>query len=358
MMDQPTNYDPPDAVVRPAFRELFERLRRARLSNLQTAEITAEERKAFEYGVAERQKVLGHSLFLVFAQWAIYKQIISRLKSRTLRLAYAMGSVISTTTFVQRRAAKVSKDTFAHIVTTNTDSALGNEARVILAELEGPEGPYFRQVAREHNFVTDFSMIPVDDEQFDVHPQLRLKPRLLGDMPQHPQIQVPRRNQADKGTRDTARPHDWRAMQPRRQETPRTGDPIARSKMAKLGTSVEQSVKAEGEDEIRESYSDLFTTSEELERTERVERAKERKRSGRDSQNSEQDDLWGTPFDFASAARTPEDRFEEYNDSIVDRRLPNEDEQTMTPSQRRAAERRRRRLQAQSRAREKPDHSA
>lgn len=364
-MDQPTSYDPPDAVVRPAFRELFERLRRARLSKSQTAQITVEERKAFEYGVAERQKVLGHSLFLVFAQWAIYRQIISRLKSRTLRLAYAMGSVISTTTFVQRRAAKVSKDTFAHIATTNTDSALGNEARIILAELEGPEGPYFRQVCREHNFVTDFSMFSLDDEQFDVHPQLRLKPRLISDMPQHPQILVSRRDQADKGTRDTARPQDWRSMQPRRQDVLGTGDrsmntrePITRKKMGTLGTSVGRNTKTESEEEVRESYSDLFTTTEELERVERVERAKERKRADWNSQKSEQDDFWGTPFDFASAAKSPEDDFENYHDSIADHGFENENEQTMTPSQRRAAERRRRRLKAQYRTRENRDNES
>ncbi|CAN8061574.1 unnamed protein product [Agarophyton chilense] len=340
-MNQPTKYDPPDSVVAPAFRELFDRLRRAQISNMRKGQITAEERKAFEYGVAERQKVLGHSLFLVFAQWALYRQAISRIKSRAIRLTYAMGSVVSTSWFVQRRAATVSKDTFAHIITTNMDSALGNEARIILAELEGPEGPYFRQVCRKHDFTTDFSFIPMDDEQHDLHPQFRLKPRLLAERPPHPQIPVLRGERSEMAARSRSGARDWRKMQPQTGGTRRT--------------------REESQIDRQQTISHRTTTATESrsleeERFEEMERARERRvAEGHFGTEPDQRDSWGTPFDFSKAAKDREEAHD-YDARVIDSYgFPDEERNELTPSQRRAAERRGRRLQAQARAKQTGD---
>ncbi|KAI0561012.1 hypothetical protein FGB62_68g173 [Gracilaria domingensis] len=358
-MNQPNKFDPPDSVVAPAFRELFDRLRRAQMSNKKKGEITAEERKAFEYGVAERQKVLGHSLFLVFAQWAIYRQAISRIKSRAIRLTYAMGAVVSTSWFVQRRAAKVSKDTFAHIVTTNMDSALGNEARIILAELEGPEGPYFRQVCREREFVTDFSAVPMDDEHDDdLHPQLRLKPRLLVEMPPHPQIMAMRRERPEKGTRSRTERQDWRVTQRtsdmRRDAEGNRSGILQTINHRRMGAPAKESDTLEEEIQNETNLKDLFTGSEELERLKKVERARQRKQAGGKFVPDDQEDFWGKPFDFSKAAREREqdNDFDPYSDING---FTEDDRKPMTPSQRRAAERRLRRLRAEARTQRQGD---
>lgn len=353
-MTQPAKFDPPDSVVGPAFGELLDRLRRARLSNSRTGEITAEERKAFEYGVAERKSVLGHSLFLVFAQWAVYKQAISRLKSRTVRLTYAMGTIISTVLFIQRRAVKVSKDTFAHIVTTNMDSTLGNEARIILAELEGPLGPYFLQTCRDHNFDTEFTTVPMDDEQPDLHPQLRLKPRLMTEMPSHPLIRSSNREAPQKEAMESSRRRKWRDMQP----TPRVKRGVDEREVPQAGKAIdfrglertidpipEADSGANSEVEKYERMSDLFTKSDDIEHSRGVDIGKERKLTGDATGEGDVDGLWGEPFDFATAAEKLQTFTDDADDEPLDRHS-SEEYRTMTPSQRRAAERRRRRVKA------------
>lgn len=185
-MTSEKKYDPPEAVVTPALSQLMDRVARSRVYVRGEVGMSDEERKIFDYGVSERKRVLEHTLFLVFGQWALYRQAISRLKWRGARVAYGVAAFMSTSYFVGARAKRVSHDMFATIATTATSSALGNEARVVLAELEGPDGPYFRKVCREKGFSEDLtSVMATKDAEEDVdpasdhlHAQLRLRPRL------------------------------------------------------------------------------------------------------------------------------------------------------------------------------------
>lgn len=185
----PQRYEPVEAVVGPAFSELLMRVGRARATAAGNAALGGEERILFDYGVSQRRRVLEHTLFLVFAQWAVYRQFVSRLSSRFVRTTYGLVAFGSTAAFARYRAALVTQELFAHLITRDTDSALSNEARIILAELEGPHGPYFRSVCEERGFASQYEEAiatkeveasgSLDHNQGALHPQLRLNPRLL-----------------------------------------------------------------------------------------------------------------------------------------------------------------------------------
>lgn len=347
MMSQPAKYEPADAVVAPAFREVLDRLRRSRMANPKPAEISADERKAFEYGVQQRKRVLEHALFLVFGQWAVYRQGVSRLKSRGLNIAYGVSSVFMTSAFVQKRAGEVSKDMFGHIVTTGIDSALANEARIVLAELEGPDGPYFKRVCRERGFNEDLSVAVAGFEQEtdpvqDLHPQLRLRPRLLMD-DGHPPIQVVKRgrdNQLDSNRRGV--PPNLRMEEERR----RRNIPwkVNQSNSSDYNKPNRQSpTDAEFGGPSRESES--FTSYEELERVQRVDKTRERQ-SSRPAED-DNGNMWGKPFDFANAAEV-QNEFNSSDDVSSNNASFPEDNVNLTPSQQRAAARRRRRIEARA----------
>lgn len=182
-MEGPGNrFDPPESVVSPAFGELLLRLNRARMSPRPDSDLPQEERLLFDNGVTQRRQVLEHTLFLVFGQWAIYRQFVTRLTWRPARVAYACSAVASSIFFVRKRASLVTRELFEKALTADYSNALANEARIILAEMEGPEGPYFRSVCQARGFQ---SVLPEGevhmggDETDTAHPQLRLTPRLL-----------------------------------------------------------------------------------------------------------------------------------------------------------------------------------
>lgn len=354
-MNQSTNYDPPETVVPIAFRELLERLRRARITSPKPSDITDEERKAFEYGVQQRKRVLEHTLCLVFGQWALYRQAVSKLQSRALRLLYAAGSVMSTVSFVRHRASHVSADMFAHIVTTGVDSPLGNEARIVLAELEGPDGPYFRHVCRERGFETDLYAVVAGMEEggdpvHDVHPQLRLRPRLMSESQVAPHPLIVKRGDMRRDGRHEREPvrRNERQMRPsapmqkseeqrrnmdRREEWDAVGIDTGRLSLPEQSYRGEQATNS----------PDGFQTVEGRERM--VVKARERKRVVTSGEPVEQDvkqDLWGRPFDFAKAASASWENQDEET-------IYTEDKSKLTPSQRRAAERRERRMRARAR---------
>lgn len=163
-------YDPPSDVVTPAFMELLTRLQRARLCANPDPNLAREERLLFDHGVTQRRRVLEHTLFLVFAQWALYRQAVTRLPSskfpRPLRIGYAVAAAASSFAFMRRRATAVTADLFAHVVTAPSDSALANEARIVLAELEGPDGPYFAAVTRDRD-ISPASLLRYDNNNND-----------------------------------------------------------------------------------------------------------------------------------------------------------------------------------------------
>lgn len=334
-MNQPAKYEPPEAVVAPAFRELLDRLRRARFASAKSGEINTEERKAFDYGVQQRRRVLEHTLVLAFGQWALYKQFISTLKSRPLRISYAIASVFSTASFLQHRAMGVSKDTFAHIVTTSCESALGNEARIVLAELEGPDGPYFRQVCHERSFQEDFVAIvaaqhDTSNPVSDLHPQLRLKPRLL--IPNEPTpVDVRRAHRPDSSPlpplRQTRTPPPLYASGPR--DHPSYNDP-----------------------ELQQvpDVPAIPTTIPDM-----AQRASYPTKNSPDQWDAPSDpDPWGRPFDFSQSAHTSNNA--EFSGDPVESQRETElgeqhsEDQYLTPSQRRAAERRHRREKGRMRS--------
>lgn len=179
-------YEPPEEVVAPAFRELLRRLRQARAPG---DGLSDDERRVFESGVAERKKVLENTLTLVFAQWVVYRGLKTRVKSRVPRMLYGAAAAVGSLYYIRSRATRVSHEMFADIVALPTSSPTGNEARIVLAELEGPEGAYFRTVSKDRGFHEDLESViaaldareGLDPHEDNLHPQLRLRPRLLQD---------------------------------------------------------------------------------------------------------------------------------------------------------------------------------
>lgn len=350
-MRQPTKYDPPESVVPYAFRELLDRLRRARTLSSKPAEINDEERKAFEYGVSQRKRVLEHTLFLVFGQWALYRQAVSGLQSRGLRILYGVGSVVSTTAFIRNRASKVSADMFANIVTAGLDSSLGNEARIILAELEGPDGPYFRNTCRERGFEEDLVSVVAQieasgDPQYDLHPQLRLKPRLLSDVPLQASLPVSVENRKEQKV--SAADRTYEAMRQNRHIFTRGKESSvpSDSKFPKR-FPIKSIDRAKDEERPRLSGLNQLQKNPSDERDENKRRNEGNVEHGRimssDGFGKRDDNLWGKPFDFSSAVQDDiPDHFPEEDFGQV------EGEEDMTPSQRRAFERQKRRRRARA----------
>lgn len=183
-------FDPPSGVVGPALAELFVRLRTAQGGPTGGAledGLSTSEKEIFEYGKSARKSVIESTCLLIFAQWAVHRGAIRRL-NRFARLTYSTSCFVGTFAYVQSRARAASTEMFARFVTLPTDSAVANEARVILAELEGPNGPYFTEICSERGFAEDLYFATNESGDSSIHPQLRLQPRLGGRMSR------PRRN--------------------------------------------------------------------------------------------------------------------------------------------------------------------
>lgn len=366
MQQVPQRYEPAEAVVAPAFSELVMRVSRARATAVGSAALGGEERVLFDYGVSQRRRVLEHTLFLVFAQWAVYRQFISRLSSRFARSAYGFVAFGTTVTFARYRAALVTQDLFAHVITRDTDSALSNEARIVLAELEGPYGPYFRSVCEDRGFTSQYEEAVaakeietsgnLDQHEASLHPQLRLTPRLLTpeviEATQHPNIR-PNRSRASRFPNNS-------------------GPPLSRQKrergLADLvnddeDTTSDDSFEVMDRDshapsnvwaQIRSSGSKPASSANSATTVDRI------------TDNSSDNDTinWATPFDFSKAVHdaSPDsshfsgsDSGNDFRDNPVYGRSDGDDsdnrhEAHLTPAQRRAEERRRRRHEAKLRA--------
>lgn len=342
-MDGASRFDPPEAVVAPAFKELLERLRRAQLAAPPNTDLLRDERKLFEHGVAKRRRVLEHTLLLVLGQWVVYRQAVSRLSSRPLRLLVATSSVVGTAAYVRQRAALVSHDLFEHIVTAGGESALGNEAVCVLAELEGVNGPYFRQVVRRRRDVGGtFDAVVAEVEQAaeaalvggapdgEGRGTLRLEPRLFT-------------AEVEAATRHAAAargpPHA-------------AGRPGAGGRQ---GTGTGSGAAGRGQGEVARERSairmaqgrglwDAEGGGTDVEGV-RVRISPTAALPARE--DAPPDVEWGKAFDFSKgAARAREDEGGWHADSDGD----DAGGGAMTPSQRRAAERRKKRLEARTRA--------
>ncbi len=133
-MSSQSPYQPPSAVVGPAFSELLHRMRRARVRLAKTEQ--SPQRLALQapaprrarsglpagrgaggrpvergraagcgrYGVEERQRVIERTLTLVFAQWALHRFAVRHIPSRGLRVLYVGCCVVGTLSFIQTRA--------------------------------------------------------------------------------------------------------------------------------------------------------------------------------------------------------------------------------------------------------------
>jgi len=361
-MSSPNRYDPPEAVLAPAFKELLERLRRGRQFGVGDTEITEEERKVVEYGVTERKRVLEHTLFLVFGQWAVYRQFISGLKSRGLRIGYGTASAVATVYFMRNRAMRVSHEMFSNMATMSTTSPLGNEARVILAELEGPSGPYFRRICSEKGFSEDLESVissldaedDVDPTSDNLHPQLRLRPRLLPADTAHQASIVRGRDAKDKRERGDVRGT---------RQKHGLADGLAQDAQYRPAIYQRDGGAYRRDNDKAAAYDMGDSDSTDPWGPGRFEEASRKKRAGRTGEwerkrNAEQerelpeDDAFGKPFDFSTSARqswydeTSEAASEFGIDGAADE-SPDTAEAAMTAGQRRAAERRKRRLKSQ-----------
>lgn len=355
-MNSEKKYDPPEAVVPPALSRLMDRVARSRVYVRGEVGMSDEERKIFDYGVTERKRVLEHTLFLVFGQWALYRQVISRIKWRGARIGYGVAAFTSTTYFVAARARRVSHEMFATIATTATSSALGNEARVVLAELEGPDGPYFRQVCRDKGFSEDLTSVMaakdaeegMDPASDHLHPQLRLRPRLPtrpigGGQP--PLARDPRRDprrEVDFRPARVQRSRGWGAGE-EDEEAPRGGVDRGRviRRDMRRGREQEDVERIGGRAyDFRNSESGIGMT-----------------RKEKQQEDSYAEQMREKPFDFKKAADADADaaewgvRMATDSDNAPDDPFVQETrEAEMTPSQRRAEERRRKRMFARTKS--------
>lgn len=378
-------FDPPDRVAPVAFSELLSRLGRARALKPTDATLAQEEKVIFTHGVAKRRRVLEHTVLLIFGQWLTYRQLISKLTaSRPLRSAYVAASCVSTSVFLRTRATQVSNDLFAHIATQDASNSLANEARIVLAELEGPSGPYFKKICDEKGFQQLLSsdsdaIFPTADDDRDVagqgnanHPQFNLSPRLLSNellaqsVAAHPHISPKRANSPAGRGGSTSKTDDIEQkpspirMRARPKSSSDENDKSTDLSTSSSSASATQLNDFDNDDKtntnrVRNStrQSSKFSS-----RVSQHESPPDEERWGSTSVSN--DTQWGStdfpvnkpnkPFDFSNPKTTGDSNLygnvenTESNNQGGDR-----DDATLTPSQRRAAERKRERLAAKTR---------
>lgn len=290
------------AVAERAVGELLLRLRRARSrpgANQQVL-LGDAERAVFKLAMEKRQKVLEGALGIAIAQVALYR-IAIRSAPRPFRAIYGFGCLSATTQYTRHRASSVTRDMLTSILNLPEESSLGNEARIILADLEGPEGPFYSSTVEESMRRTIYERAmaqPRAADKGDRHPQHSLKPRLLEDM----------------GTEPLSR-----AVKP-------TGDTAVASAQLPVDNRIVVKTRPHRAGEVQDELDsiDLLPPLE---------------TDGGDIVESHQD---ATPYDFAAAARAAASS-PDLSRAAGDERNTDSTESLLTPSQQRAAERARRR---------------
>lgn len=166
--------------------ELLLRLRRARSRpGVDHAALLGDaDRAVFKDAMDKRKQVLESAIGISVAQFGLYRFAI-RSAPRPIRVVFGFGCVSATMQYTRHRASSVTHDLLTSILNLPEESSLGNEARIILANLEGPEGPFYTSVVdeslRKQIYERALSQ-PLPADSSDVHPQLSLQPRLLSDM--------------------------------------------------------------------------------------------------------------------------------------------------------------------------------
>lgn len=349
MEDPPRHprFDPPSNVVAPALAELIVRLRTSvgTYGSRDVSGMPSPEREVFEYGLAQRQRVLSTTAVLVLGQWGLYRSVIKpRIPSQPMRALYVTGCTVGTLSLLQNRARAASEEMFARVITLPTTSPLANEARIILAELEGPMGAHFSDVCQERSFTPDLhSAVKADDTNVSVHPQLRLHPRLEGSQ------RRARRGLKNLGTGngkkddddaddDTDNPH---VLLRRRMDE--------RQRQAESRVPLPPIFGNNNNDERRESSTaksmDIEWREAEPTPMEPMDDWSNDIADDMNSNNNSNRQWSSAGFDFQSAARR--DTYPEQGDSGEEN---DSDQLSLTPSQRRAHERRERRRIARERA--------
>lgn len=370
-MESRTRFDPPDKVIAPAFAELLHRLHRVRTSGTPPSqELLDDERVLFNYGVAQRRRVLEHTVGLIFAQYIVYRQAVVKLtSSRPMRILYGTSSAIATTLFLRSRAAQVTNDLFAHIATQPIDSVLANEARIILAELEGPNGPYFQSICDKNNFQLPSNM-DEDSAQHDaqyaedggaIHPQLKLTPRLLPSESNqtsqsqnsnlHPRISRGM-NRVNKPNRTGNQDGDYTLQD--RQDSQSSRRPSAiRMRFPNANTNFNSNDADAGLADFPLPSNDDRTSD-----TSSPSSTSSFTKGNEDAYDNNSDDSsWGKPFNFGAmpGSSSSDDNTDGFSkDSLSSSSAEDGD---LTPAQKRAAERRRKREAARA-ARSSPSGDA
>lgn len=139
-----------------------------------------EERQLYEWNINEIKAIDRYILRTQIASWAAHHYVVRRRSNWILSLACFLGCQLISILGWTLRDRKHKDELLARFVTLPTTSAIGNEARIILAELEGPDGLYFRAACREKGFMLHFDDDVITSSFYTgEHPQLSLQPRLL-----------------------------------------------------------------------------------------------------------------------------------------------------------------------------------
>lgn len=113
-------FNPPSAVVGPAFAELLRRLRIYALSQDPRRSLTDADREILTVGYQARKKVFHNTLGLIFGQWALYRVAIRNLP-RTARGMYGIGAFFATGHYISSRAYIATGEMFARIINLPDD---------------------------------------------------------------------------------------------------------------------------------------------------------------------------------------------------------------------------------------------
>lgn len=171
-------YDPPSKVVAPALQELMVRIARVRAAGGITYELDSAEQEAFERGLEDRKNFLFQIGGLGLAQFGLWRLLKTRITGARMYLwPYRAGSFLILLGFIGNRGQALQRRTLGDFATLPSTSILGNETRRVLAELEGPDGAYFRQICNERQFYPMYNELDTTNGR-NPHPQLVALPRL------------------------------------------------------------------------------------------------------------------------------------------------------------------------------------
>lgn len=162
-----------DALVRRVLTLLLSRLAR---SPEFPSTLPPPDRAVFASSLEARRAVLERGAAWLVAGFAVYRAALAKAPA-PVRGAFGLLVVSTALGGAVRGAKAVSEGMVADILNLGVDSPLGNEARIVLGDAEGPDGPLYNRVVGEA-----LRREIVERRQGgDVHPQMALTPRLVED---------------------------------------------------------------------------------------------------------------------------------------------------------------------------------